>query len=222
MKVFKSAWALYREQGWPGVFRRALHSLWSRKKYIVYRKDLCTADQPSRLPGVRFRLAGIQDIPWMCDQRDDLGDKAEPILRQQFQGTDMTAIGVTEGNRPELVFSVWLSHEDYGLSLLEDNVGSEDVSIRRVWVGVSRRNMGLATQGLAFAEHAARKEGIPLFWSFVLENNVPSRRLHEKMRYADFARIELVKQFRGRYTRFRTIEQDQWHVRALPNGIVKL
>lgn len=158
----------------------------------------------------------------MCDQRDDLGDNAEQIISPQFNEADMTAIGVTEVNRPELVFSVWLSHEDYGLSLIDDHVGSKDVSIRRVWVGAALRNMGLATQGLAFAEHAARKEGIPRFWSFVLENNVPSRRLHEKMRYADFARIELVKQFRGRYARFRTVEQNQWCVRVLPNGIVKL
>lgn len=222
MKVFKNVWALYQEQGWPGVCLRAVHSLWSRKKYIVYRKDICTADHPSLLPGVRFRLAGIHDLSWMCDQRDDLGDKAEPILRQQFIGKDMTAIGVKEGNQPELIFSTWISHEDYCLILLDDYIGNGDASLRRVWVRPTQRRTGLAKQGFSFVEYAAKEAGIPRLWSFALQDNVASINLHEKMGYRVCGHIHLIKRLQKRYVKIFTVWQRRCSVRMLPEGVVRL
>jgi len=116
----------------------------------------------------------------MCDQRDDLGDNAEQIISPQFNEADITAIGMTEDNQAELVFSVWISHEDYFLSLLDTYVGEADASLRRVWVRPVRRRSGLATMGLSFAEYAAKEVGIPRLWSLIVHDNMASRRLHEK------------------------------------------
>ena len=202
--------------------RRVVRSVWSCQKYVVYRKDLDTGYQPVRPQGVRFRLASMEDLSWMCDQMDHLGDHAEPILLQQLQETDMTVVGLTEEGPPELVFSLWLSHGDFGLRLLNKHTGAADVSIRRVWVPPARRQMGIATQGFLFAQHVAKEAGICRFWSFVDEDNIASRRLHQKRGYQDFGRIRFVKRFRKRYAKSRLVGQHGWSVCVLPDGIVKL
>jgi GNAT superfamily N-acetyltransferase len=216
------ALTLYREKGWSGLYRRVVRLVWWRHKYLVYRKSLCQVILPVDLPGIQFRVATSEDIPWLCGQMTQLGNRAEKILSQQFQRGDMTVIGVSEDEPQELVFSLWLSQEDFGLKLLNDGVGVEDVSIRRVWVRPTHRRMGLARQGLSFAEYVTKEAGISQLWSFVQENNVPSRKLHEKREFEDFGRIRFVKILWKRFARTRTNKQRKWTVCELPKGIVKL
>jgi RimJ/RimL family protein N-acetyltransferase len=158
----------------------------------------------------------------MCDQRDDLGDNAEQIISPQFNEADITAIGMTEDNQAELVFSVWISHEDYFLSLLDTYVGEADASLRRVWVRPVRRRSGLATMGLSFAEYAAKEVGIPRLWSLIVHDNMASRRLHEKMGYQLCGRIQLIKLFYKRYVKIHTVWQRVSSRRMLPKGVVRL
>lgn len=216
------ALALYREQGWSGLHRRVVRLVWSRQKYLVYRKSLCQVILPVDPPGIQFRVATCEDLPWLCGQMTRLGNHAEEILSQQFHRGDMTVIGVSVHTPRELVFSLWLSRKDFGLTLLRDGAEAEDVSIRRVWVRPTRRGMGLAAKGLTFAEYVAKEAGISQLWSFVLENNVPSRRLHEKIGFEDFGRIRFVKILWKRFARTRTVNHRHWTVKELPDGIVKL
>jgi len=222
MTLAAKAIALYREEGWPGLRRRVSRSVWNCQKYVVYRKDLVKVDRASHLNGVEFRLATDEDIPWICAQMDHLKEHADGIVRAQFLGSDLTVIGVTAGNPPELVFSVWLSREDFGLKLLGDLVGKHHLSVRRVWVRPTRRRSGLAAQGFISTEQLAMGVGISHLWSFVTEDNIASRGLHEKMGYEDVGRIRSIKRFRRRYVKCRTMGQRRWKVQALPEGMVRI
>ena len=139
------------------MFRHAYTLAWNRKEYVVYLKTLEEIDSISDDLDVMFRLASTVDIPWMSDNSTHMGDAAEQLLRQQFLHTrDLTVIGVSKDQSHTLVFSAWLSFEDFGLTLLGDHARSGDVSIRRIWVPPTHRRKGLASRGCIVTGQAAQ------------------------------------------------------------------
>jgi ribosomal protein S18 acetylase RimI-like enzyme len=220
--MITKAWSYCCETAWPGVRRRLKRSVWECQKYIVYRKSSDEVRCESSSGNVHFRLATIDDLPWIVEQMAHLGDTAEKVLREQFDGRDMTVIAKSTTARPELVCMMGISHEDYGLRLLGDEVGPDDVSFRRLWVRPTWRRRGLAERCMQFSGEAARNEGAPQLWSFVLENNTASCLLHRKLHYDDFGRIRLINRLGSRIAKTQTVAKERWTVAELPDRIVKL
>lgn len=214
----RKAWLLYREQGGlKNIYRRLRRSLWySFSNDIVYRKTLGDVNFLDDHPGVIFRRASTADIHWISENMPHLGDKAEALLNQQFSGKDMTIIGVSKEQSSKLIFIVWLSRSDFGMTLLGEQVEDFDASLRRYWVPESHRRLGLAFHGGCFVEQIAWRAGIKNLWSFVLKDNLASRRLHEKLGYENLGSIRLLARFGKRYAVTRIQGERKRRIR-IPN-----
>ncbi|MGB2753735.1 MAG: GNAT family N-acetyltransferase [Phycisphaerae bacterium] len=223
LTLLAKAWRLLAQEGPAAVLRRVRSLAWRRWEYVVFRKVLGEEVAGALQVDVEFRVAGPEDIPWISRQIDHLTDaQAERLLKEQFQGRDITVVGVSAGAEPGLMFSAWLSHDGLDLRALGDRVGPDDVSIRRVEVPERCRRRGLATRGMRFAEQAAWKAGRRRIWSLVLTDNVASLGLHQKLGYEDRGRVRLVRWFGKCYVRTRLAGDLRWSKVRVANDVSKL
>jgi len=222
VEVIHKIWTLFRELGIQGCFKHLHRFVGSTlNDNVVYRKPLKETKLFEEHSEVLFRVASPDDIAWISQNMPHLGNKAETILRDQFHGKDMTIIGISKREPKLLVFTIWLSQSDFGMNLLQKHVETGDMSLRRRWVPESHRRFGLATHGEHFAEQVARQPGVKNLWVFVMTDNIPSRKLHEKLGYQEFGGIQLVTRWGKRYARIKTKEEPRWRCVRIPDTISK-
>jgi hypothetical protein len=177
------------------LYERVMRGTWKTVDNVVFVKTLTDKSSIPKSEAIGFRNADVADMPWLCRNMAHLGSKAELILGQQFVGNDVTIIGMTKEQPDVLAFSAWLSHDDFGLSLLGGDVAPGDVSVRRVWVPPIMRKRGFASLGMEYAEHAAMQVRARRIWSFVEVDNIPSIGLHKKGGYSEFGHVKLKMRF---------------------------
>ncbi len=178
------------------ALRRRLFRLWHTKPWVAFRLDVCDYEQPPDTPdGVIFRHAQAEELDSLARLAGHMGPSARKILARQFVcPKDVTMIG-TDAETGDLVFHVWLSHEDLGLKVLGDWVLPPAASLRRVWVAPSRRGTGIATIAFKMLLASASADGTSQVWSFVGPDNMPSLRLHDKLGFSRAGQIRLKARF---------------------------
>ncbi len=212
-----NAVALWRSEGLRAVWRRIMRSVWVTRRYVVVVKPIDEAPVPEASPDVAFRLASPEDVEWISRDMPQMKGNAAELLWQQFaREDDLTVVGTPPDNPDRIVFALWLSHDDFALTLLGDHWAPDDVSSRRAWVPESHRRQGLATRGFAFVQRAAREAGIPRIWGFIREENVASRKLHERLGYTDGGRIRLKTRLGRRFAEVRLSQERRWRTVPVP------
>jgi RimJ/RimL family protein N-acetyltransferase len=213
---------LFMEKGFVGLWDRFLFWAWRTREYVALDKIINNEVVENINNIISFRVAEEDDIPWICNNMEQLGEMVEEIIRQQFTGNDLTIIGTTKEQPDILAFSVWLSHNDRAFPLLDKAVAPGEVSVRRVWVPPIMRKKGFATLGMEFFEYAAFSAGIRKIWSFVETDNVNSILLHEKLNYNKYAIITIKKRFGRAYAKTITCAKSETITTALPPERTKL
>ncbi len=212
----------YREEGVGGLWGALRTKFGGTREYIAYVKMLTPETALEEHPVATFRLAVPADIPWICDSMTHLGKQGRALLEQQFKDEDMTVIGFLKEQEHVLTYVAWLAHADVGMDLVSESVHRGDCSIRRIWVPPAYRRMEMATAGQLFGENQAASGGAMHLWSFVLTDNLASRRLHEKLGYREHGMIRLVKRLRWRYAIVQARQDNRWIRVPIPKGVTKL
>jgi RimJ/RimL family protein N-acetyltransferase len=217
LRLVGRALALLREEGLGAAWRRLMRSVWVTRRYAVVVRRMDDAPKPEESPDVTFRVVSEPDIDWIARDMPQMKGHAEELLREQFEEDgDLTVIGTPAGQEGRVVFALWLSHGDFALTLLGDHRRPGDVTSRRGWVPEDYRRQGVARQGFIFTQYAARQAGIPRIWGIIKEENVASRRLHERLGYTDVGRIRLVMRFGRRFAKIRLGEEGRWRTVPVP------
>jgi ribosomal protein S18 acetylase RimI-like enzyme len=203
LSIPTKAFRLLRERGLRGVLARMCGWLWYTKKNVIFRLSPAAADGEPTFDDVRFRLARPDDCAWIVERMGHLGDKAERLTAEQFDEGALTVLGVPADDPDKLAFTVWATPNDVGLSLLGGAASEGDLSFRRAWVPPERRRRGFAHKGMSYGACAAAARGAKTIWSFVGVENIASVRMHEKLGYERFGRLDLITRFGRRWARLR-------------------
>ena len=214
--------SLVRENGLLGLYSKIKQWAWKSIEYTVLKRSISIYESKPVSDSIEFRRATQADTPWIVNAMTHLGEKADKIISQQFDGRDLTIIGVSHENDKQLCFSAFLSFDEFAFTLLKDSVLDSDLSIRRIWVPPTSRKQGIATLGLNYANFIASQIGSKNIWSFVKESNIPSVKLHKKHGYRKFGKIRILTRFGRRYSMVKKVEKKKWKVHPIPRKISKL
>ena len=219
---FSNLIELVSEQGLGGLWKRIATWAWRTREYVFLNKSLSNEISDVESEEVYFQISRDDDIPWLCQNMQHLGENAEKIIRQQFVGKDVTIVGRSKENPELMAFSAWLSNGDFAFNLLKNVVSPGDVSIRRVWVPPAMRKKGLATFGMRYAEFAASRNNVRKIWSFVETDNINSLKLHDKLGYSTLGRIKMIKRFGRSSAKVKFNSGIKWQSYAVPSDRTKL
>lgn len=211
----------YQDNGLRATFHKVYHKIWHRTRIVVYRKTITEPKNSHEYADVVFRQVKPEEIPWLSARLPQMGANAKNLLEQQFHPGDTTIIGVTTGEEPTVVFHVWISQssEDRGLQLLGDRVSGNDATTKRTWVHDNFRRQGLATRGELFTEHTAWVSGIKNIWVFIRDNNIASRKLHERLGYDMTGEIRLENRWAKHFARVKCKGDRHWEKILLPADV---
>jgi hypothetical protein len=214
--------AAFREYGIRGLCKRVSNSVYNAKTYGVYVVNLDEPTSQALESPWAFREASPNDIEWICKGLEHLGERGPSLISQQFDHGDITVVGTPRSELETLSYIAWLSHEDFGLSLLGNQVNTNDVSIRRVWVPPQFRRQGIGTLGQRFSEQCALSGGSKHIWSFVLVENVASSRMHESMGYRLHSHVTLAKYGNRRYAKVSNSDGTLFQHIRISSDVTKL
>jgi len=178
------------------ALRYRLNRVWLTKCWVAFCQDVEEFQPPAEgQPGIDFRRAEASELDSLAEMSQHMGPSARKILAEQFLcPQDITMIG-TDTETGKLVYHTWLSHECTGLKLLGDWAHRPAASLRRAWVPPALRRKGIATVGFRILLSAAAEEGVRQIWSFVLPDNIPSMRLHQRLGFRQTGNIHLKARF---------------------------
>lgn len=195
---------------------------WNNNTNIIFCKKLTDEFSYLSRGHVLFKVVGASDILWLVSQLTHLGNNAEKILKQQFNRKDFSIVGVPLNDRNKIIFSAWLSHNDFAFNFLNlvESVGN--ISLRRVWVSPDYRKKGIATNGVKFCKKVAFEEGFTKIWSFVQAENFPSISLHKRLDFVQFGMIKIFMRFGQRYATYYNVDNQRVVKKKIPIDISKL
>ena len=211
--------------------RRYVQRRWNTKEYVVIFKTPTCPESPASEgdQGHLFRMATPEDIPWMARhlgvwatwcQGGGPVSSAEPMLREQMEGKDITVIGVENRDDGALVFITYLSLDDFSLQLLGSAfTPGSDVSIRRSWVPPEHRRKGFAARGEIFAEAEAARRGLKGIWGYVQADNTASLAMHRKLGYEHRGRACIRTRLKRRYAGIRLDPTADWRMERIAYSI---
>lgn len=221
-KVYKFV-SLINSEGLITGFLNLKKRIYKSRNYIFFEKRLTNSCRDVNSNEYAFRIATKKDIHWICKSmdyhNDDLGQE---LINQQFQNNDITIIGWIHDRYESLVFSAWLSKDDYGLKILGDLVDGTDYSVRRIWVPPAQRKKGIASLGMKHVELVAFSSGAKKIWSFVDENNYSSLLLHSKLDYTRVGKLALIRKWGRTIAKIDLEDTGQCKYFKCHNDIVKL
>lgn len=209
MGLFAKARALYRVKGVSGMAKWLREHLWSRREYVVIRKVVEAIDCPGQFDDIVFREATEQDIPLIVKNwPDDFGFQFRGMgvgdaFRARMVMGEIVTIGVNRGNESELVFTSCLCRHSFTLwTMFGEQVPEGHICSSRIWVSPHHRRKGVAVRGLMFAEAVAAKQGNKCIWALVISWNEASLRLHDKLGYERYERLNYIWRLGMRYVLF--------------------